>query len=141
MGRFAFACAFGFASLGWLVVLPAGAAEPDPMLARVGAEMYQQYCASCHGTSADGQGPVAPALKTLPSDLTRIAARRGGDFPDSDIARWIDGRFDVVAHGPRDMPIWGRKFSDTIAEGTNPDDVVRGRALTLVEYLKTIQKK
>jgi len=141
MGRFAIACAFGFASLGWFVVLPAGAEEPDPMLARVGAEMYQQYCASCHGTSADGNGPVAPALKTLPSDLTRIAARRGGEFAESDIARWIDGRFDVLAHGPREMPIWGRKFQDTIGEGTDPDEVVRGRVLTLVEYLKTIQKK
>jgi hypothetical protein len=39
------------------------------------------------------------------------------------------------------MPIWGRKFQDTIGEGTDPDEVVRGRVLTLVEYLKTIQKK
>ena len=91
MTRFAIACAIGFASVVGFAVLPASAAEPDPMLARVGAEMFQQYCASCHGTSADGKGPVAPALKTLPADLTRIAARRGGEFPDAEISRWIDG--------------------------------------------------
>ena len=141
MARFAIACAIGFASVFGFVVLPASATEPDPMLARVGAEMFQQYCASCHGTSADGKGPAAPAPKTLPADLTRIAARRGGEFPDAEISRWIDGRFDVVAHGTREMPIWGRKFQETIGAGTDPDEVVRGRVLTLVEYLKTIQQK
>jgi mono/diheme cytochrome c family protein len=141
MARFAIACAIGFASVVGFVALPASATEPDPMLARVGAEMFQQYCASCHGTSADGKGPVAPALKTMPADLTRIAARRGGEFPDAEISRWIDGRFDVVAHGTREMPIWGRKFQETIGAGTDPDAVVRGRVLTLVEYLKTIQQK
>ena len=141
MGRVAFACAFGFASLGWFVALPAGAGEPDPMLAEVGAEMFKQYCASCHGMNGEGDGPVAASLKKPPADLTRIAARRGGNFPDADISRWIDGRFDAPAHGTREMPVWGRQFQDTVGNRTDPDEVVRGRLLTLVEYLKTIQKK
>ena len=53
----------------------------------------------------------------------------------------IDGRFDLPAHGSREMPIWGRRFAAPIAKGTEPDAVARGRILTLVEYLKTIQTR
>ena len=133
--------AWVWVSLALLAAQGSRAEEPDPMLAKVGGEMYQQYCASCHGAGGQGDGPVAPALKALPADLTKIAARRDGVFPEADIARWIDGRFDVVAHGSREMPVWGRKFADHIAEGVSTDEVVRGRVLTLVEYLKSIQKK
>jgi mono/diheme cytochrome c family protein len=129
------------AAIGSLAAGRAAAEPPDPMLAKVGGEMFQQYCASCHGVTGEGNGPVAPSLRTPPADLTRIAARRGGNFPDSDIARFIDGRFDLPAHGTREMPIWGRKLGEPIAEGTQPDEVVRGKLMALVEYLKTIQKK
>lgn len=123
-------------------VLPSHASdESDGVLAPVGKEMFGQYCASCHGTSGEGDGPAASALEVRPADLTRIAARRGGDFPDAEIARVIDGRFDLPAHGSREMPVWGRRFGTSIAKGTEPDEVARGRILTLVEYLKTIQKR
>ena len=113
----------------------------DPGFARVGAEMFQRYCASCHGTGAEGNGPVAPVLKVPPADLTRIAARRSGTFPDAEIARFIDGRFDVVAHGTREMPVWGLTFSQQdVTKGEDPDAVARGRIEALVEYLKTIQR-
>jgi mono/diheme cytochrome c family protein len=136
--RFALVCAIGSAALA---AVTARSAEPgDPLLADPGAETFHEYCAACHGATGEGNGPVAAELKKPPADLTRIAARRGGTFPDAEIARWIDGRFDVPAHGTREMPIWGRVFQAP-APGAEPDDVVRGRLLTLVEYLKTIQKK
>jgi mono/diheme cytochrome c family protein len=118
----------------------ARAAEPDPVLVRPGAETYHAYCAACHGATGVGDGPVAMELKHPPADLTRIAARRGGKFPDADLARFIDGRFDVPAHGTREMPIWGRIFQEKLAPGTEPDEVARGRVLALIEYLKTIQR-
>ncbi len=117
-------------------------AEPtsQPMLAALGAESYQQYCASCHGPEGRGDGPAAAALRERPADLTRIAARRGGEFPDAEIATYIDGRFELSAHGTREMPIWGEQLGESLAEGVHPDEVVRGRILTLVEYLKSIQR-
>lgn len=115
--------------------------QGDSVLVPTGAAIFDQYCASCHGTSGDGNGPVASSLTKPPADLTRIAARRGGDFPDAEIARIIDGRFDLPAHGSREMPVWGRRFGVAIAKGTEPDEVARGRILTLIEYLKTIQTK
>jgi high-affinity iron transporter len=44
-----------------------------PSLAR-GREVYQANCASCHGASGRGDGPVAPALSPRPSDLANPAA-------------------------------------------------------------------
>ena len=47
-------------------------------------------------------------LKAPPPDLTLIAKRNGGTFPDTKIADLIDGRQPKNAgHGTSDMPIWG----------------------------------
>jgi mono/diheme cytochrome c family protein len=105
----------------------------------LGAQLFARYCASCHGPTGVGDGHVARALSRPPADLTRIAARRGGEFPDAEIAHWIDGRFDVPAHGTREMPIWGRRLADPIAEDASGEEVARGRIDLLVGYLETIQ--
>jgi mono/diheme cytochrome c family protein len=118
---------------------PGAAAPARSLPADLGAQLFAHYCASCHGTTGVGDGPVAPALSRPPADLTRIAARRGGEFPDGEIAQWIDGRFDVPAHGTREMPIWGRQLADPIAEDASGEEVARGRIDLLVEYLETIQ--
>jgi mono/diheme cytochrome c family protein len=114
---------------------------PDPLLVEVGAEMFVTYCASCHGADARGDGPAASAFRTAPTDLTGIAARNGGVFPDSSIAKKIDGRFDLPAHGSREMPIWGARLADEIPNFATGDEVARGRVASLVEYLKSIQVK
>jgi mono/diheme cytochrome c family protein len=113
--------------------------DPDPLLVEVGAELFVTYCASCHGTDARGDGPAASAFRTPPADLTQIAARSGGVFPESSIARLIDGRFDLPAHGSREMPIWGARLSDPIPGFATGDEVARGRIASLVEYLKSLQ--
>jgi hypothetical protein len=38
-------------------------------------------------------------------DLTRIAARRKGWFPEVTVREIVDRRY--AAHGPREMPVWG----------------------------------
>jgi mono/diheme cytochrome c family protein len=112
----------------------------DAGLAEMGSEVYQRRCASCHGVDARGHGPASGALKVPPSDLTQIAHRRGGKFPDSEIALFIDGRFDLPAHGSRDMPIWGARLGEAIPESSLAEEVVRGKIATLIEYLKSIQR-
>lgn len=111
----------------------------DPVLAELGKETYQRRCASCHGLDARGDGPVAKVLRKPPTDLTRIAASRGGDFPAGEIARFIDGRFDVTAHGTRDMPVWGQVLSADVPDGRLAEELTRGTVASLVEYLKAIQ--
>jgi hypothetical protein len=85
--------------------------------------------------------PVATALRTAPADLTHIANRRGGEFPDGEIARYIDGRFDVSAHGAREMPVWGERFAELLPGPGIGEEAARGKIAVLLEYLKSIQRK
>ena len=116
------------------------AASPDPVLAELGEPVYLRHCAACHGADGRGDGPSAGALRVAPADLTRIAARRGGTFPDGEVARYIDGRFAVPAHGTREMPIWGERLGDEIPDAEVSEEVVRGQISALLEYLKSIQR-
>lgn len=112
---------------------------PPPSRDQSGAQLYRQYCGACHGPQADGQGPMAPALRQPPPDLTRIAERRGGVFPEAQLARIIDGRDPIVAHGSREMPVWGRRFSEGMPPSAQAEAVRRGQTILLVNYLRTIQ--
>jgi mono/diheme cytochrome c family protein len=145
--RLAVACAFAVCLLACSTTdtssaasaAPPAATAPNAMLVEVGGRAFATHCAACHGTDARGAGPVATALITPPADLTRIAARRGGDFPADEIAAWIDGRFAAPAHGTREMPVWGYRFAEGLPEGELTQELVRGRILTVVEYLRSIQ--
>ncbi len=109
-------------------------------LGNMGRRYYERYCSACHGMDGRGQGPVASILRTPPADLTQIARRRGGQFPAAEISTYIDGRADVQAHGSRDMPIWGERFSDQVGVGSLGEEVVRGNLLVLIEYLQSLQQ-
>lgn len=103
-----------------------------------GRALYLQYCASCHGRNADGNGPMAPALSTPPANLHLLWERYGNPLPDDQIARFIDGRADVKAHGPRDMPVWGEVWRNPKGQGS--EHQVEERIAKLVAYLQSIQK-
>ncbi len=127
----------------WLagVALASGAAiAGEGTSSRPGAELYRFYCSSCHGGDGSGGGPVASALRTPPADLTRIAARRGGSFPDQEVAAYIDGRQEVAAHGPRTMPVWGRVLGKKLERRRDPERAVQAEIQLLVEYLETLQR-
>jgi mono/diheme cytochrome c family protein len=105
-----------------------------------GMEMYQQLCASCHGVSGKGDGPVASLIKIGVPDLTLLAHRDGGEFPTEDVRRTIDGRFDRQAHGARDMPVWGWQFYNSAnANDAEERAVVDSMIDRLVVYLRSIQ--
>jgi mono/diheme cytochrome c family protein len=112
----------------------------------LGAELYARYCASCHGTRADGYGPASSALAGLLQvdvpDLTTLAERNEGHFPFLGVIHIIDGRLDVPAHGGT-MPLWGQVFAlDTEPELGLYGSLVeaRGRVLSLALYLQSIQR-
>src|ERR1035438_2392809 len=46
-----------------------------------GPDLYQRYCAVCHGKDGKGGGPAAAALKAIPTDLTQLSKNNGGKFP------------------------------------------------------------
>ena len=96
-----------------------GAADNQPAVKKVspsrtsaadGKEMFQAYCASCHGKDGKGGGPAAPALKSPPPDITKLTARSNGKFPELRVFSAIRGDLDMPAHGSKDMPVWGTVF-------------------------------
>jgi mono/diheme cytochrome c family protein len=112
--------------------------EPiTPTLANDPKLMFDTYCAVCHAKDGTGTGPAAKALTKTPADLTKISARNGGVFPEAKVTRFIEGDGEVVAHGTRDMPIWGDLFHML----DNDKGVARLRVAALVNYLKAMQKK
>jgi mono/diheme cytochrome c family protein len=105
-----------------------------------GQQVFQRLCASCHGADGRGAGPAAAALRTAPPDLTQLAVRYGGNFPDDWIYQSIDGRVLVGAHGSREMPVWGvelwRKQGAEVAAGLQTEAVID----RLVDWLRSIQR-
>ena len=114
----------------------------------VGEKEYMESCAVCHGMDGMGTGPYAAMLINKPSDLTGLTKRNRGVFPFNQVLLVIDGRFAEAVHGPRAMPVWGsrykaeadRYFADYY--GAHDTEIfIRGRVLSLIDYLDTIQKK
>jgi mono/diheme cytochrome c family protein len=120
--------------VGLLLIAAAGLAAADDVAQ--GRALYLQHCASCHGLTADGHGPMASALTTPPANLRHLSERYGNPLPEDQIARYIDGRADVKAHGPRDMPVWGKRF---YSEGQGSERQVQDMIAKLVAYLQSIQ--
>lgn len=114
-------------------------AQEEVVLAN-GKLEYQAYCATCHGPQAKGDGPMADFLTIRPTDLTQLRKRNNGQFPFWRIYRIIDGREEVRAHGVRAMPVWGSYF--LMEEGGHPldENLVIGRILGLVYYLRSLQE-
>jgi len=105
-----------------------GGIDPD------GAAIYRDYCWSCHGPGARGNGPFTFALKMVPPDLTTLARRNGGVFPRDRIRRVVEG-VGLRSHGDREMPVYGSLF-----QRGRPRDA--GAAITIdkvVTFLESIQ--
>lgn len=112
----------------------------------IGKREYLQSCVTCHGTDGKGKGPFAQALELPVPDLSTLAKRNSGVFPVSRVFEVIDGQQELKAHGPREMPIWGKHYSVSAAPSHddyayNPEAAARARILALVEYLFRLQAK
>jgi mono/diheme cytochrome c family protein len=103
-----------------------------------GRQMYDAYCASCHGQGGNGNGPAAPALKTPPTDLTQLAAKNAGTFPDAHVVQVIKGDSMMAAHGSKEMPVWGPVFLN-LAQHDQAQMQLRVRNLT--KYIALMQQK
>lgn len=127
-----------------LLAGPVIAQQPPPEKATApapetypGAALFKTYCASCHGPSAKGDGPLAGQMRIQPPDLTQIAHRNKGKWDGAKVARMIDGREPVKGHGGPDMPVWGDVFK-TSRDGYD-EESVKGKVRDLMEYLESLQ--
>jgi len=103
-----------------------------------GEEMFKTYCAACHGKDAKGAGPATPDLKTTPPDLTTLAKRHDGKFPEDYVTNVLRNGVKAPAHGSSDMPVWGPLFAKVSGEDQS---IVNMRISNLVRYLESLQAK
>jgi len=132
-----------------LLMLAAGLFSAAPALAQArakqapsisieslaGRDSFEMYCASCHGPTGRGDGPVASELRTRPADLSGLTQRNGGAFPRDRVRRLVAGDDAVSAHGTSEMPVWGlmlRMFES--------DARVRERIENLLTHLESLQR-
>lgn len=108
-----------------------------------GEALYGFYCATCHGNSAVGNGPMSPSLVVAPADLTRLAAGNDGVFPTERVIMRIDGRDPLVSHGSM-MPVYGDFFegSDIMTKSETGQPILTSQPIVdLLAYLQTLQQE
>jgi mono/diheme cytochrome c family protein len=127
------------------------AAQNKPTVKRVpvqtnsvvsGKEMFQTYCSPCHGKSGKGDGPAGPAMRVPPPDLTKLAAKNNGVFPEAEVAEALregpTATPTTSAHGSQTMPVWGPVFRSMSPQTAGLTNL---RIHNLVEYVRSIQEK
>lgn len=106
-----------------------------------GELLFKDNCASCHGVTGQGDGPLSVGLGTAPADLTQIAARRDGVWPMLEVMSILDGY--LKATNPReDMPIIEDLLDNDMVEfdtGNGLTTLVPLKLIEVVNYLETLQ--
>ncbi len=75
------------AGVGLAVLTACAAAEPEPPSGR---QLFLDNCASCHGMSGKGDGPLAAGLPRPPTDLTGLSTS-DATFPTAHVMTHVDG--------------------------------------------------
>ena len=117
-----------------LKVIPIKYTEPYS-----GAQMFKEYCASCHGVTGKGDGPAVVFLKAPPPDLRTMAQRNNGKYPAAQVVSMLTFGPGSQAHGDLDMPTWGPMF-----RSLNPQShaqVAELRVRNLTGFIESIQEK
>jgi mono/diheme cytochrome c family protein len=126
--------------------------QSKPPVPESGAQLYKRYCAVCHANDGKGNGPPpAPSrFKESPPDLTTLAQRHNGEFPEAYVADVLRNGVKMPDyspanmptlmpdHGPAEMPVWGTAFSSMSKSDEAEVDL---RITNLTDYLKSIQTK
>src|SRR4051794_23141880 len=115
------------------IVIPVPKTDPTN-----GKAMFTSYCAPCHGVDGRGSGPAARALKTPPTDLTRLASSHHGKYPETHIVAVLRVGTAGSAHGSAEMPVWATIFGKMSAPNSLDKDL---RTANLTRYLETLQAK
>ena len=110
----------------------------------LGKKEFDAKCAVCHGLAGKGDGPFVNQLMAGSSDITQLTKKNGGEFPTAQVLMVLDGRSEVQAHGPREMPIWGEVYLSEGPHDRPPKDregYVAERLRALIAYLEQLQAK
>jgi mono/diheme cytochrome c family protein len=125
-------------SLAGAAFFVADEGQLPPTYAPSGKQMYKQFCAACHGPNGKGHGPATPTLAKQPPDLTTLAKRHAGKFPEDYVTSVLRFGPGFSAHGSSEMPVWGPIFQ--YIENYN-EAAVRQRIRNLCDYLESLQER
>jgi mono/diheme cytochrome c family protein len=102
-----------------------------------GAELYDEHCAVCHGNDLKGTAS-GPEPYEAPPDLTTLARRHGGRFPDAYVMNVLRNGVVLPAHGLAQMSVWG---TDLRMMGSSDGAQLTARLVTLRDYIRSLQVK
>ncbi len=125
--------------LSLLICLAAPVSAQD---AEAGKALFLTHCATCHGITARGDGPMANMLLLRPPDLTRLTFSFGGTYPITRIVMRIDGRDPLTSHGSP-MPIYGDFFEGwdvAVKAETGQPIMTSVPVVDLLAYLASVQR-
>lgn len=126
----------GLLGIGLAACVKMQADDPAP-----GKVIYDSYCVSCHGPSAQGDGKIAEQLPVAPADLTQLSATNGGVFPAERVMTQIYGYPGRFHQGM--MPEFGPILDGPSVEWTGPDGhtvMTPQSLLDLTRYLEGLQQ-
>jgi mono/diheme cytochrome c family protein len=117
------------------------AAQAEAQVAGVpikGAEIYENYCAACHGNDGRGHGPASTAMRHTVPDLTRLQRQNKGVFPAEYVRKVVAGDIaGITAQGKREMPVFGPVFHAVAWDR----DLGEVKLDMIVSYVASIQQK
>ena len=96
---------------------------------------FVHSCAACHGLDGAGNGPLAPALKAVPPDLTELSSRNNGTFPFLLVRELIANGGGIRSHGEGEMPIWRERFRSYLSPELTEELIDN-----LTRHLESIQR-
>ena len=106
----------------------------------MGQAVFTQYCATCHGASGTGDGPLTEMITSKVPDLTKISMQNDGEFPMLDVIHIIDGRTGLRGHGGP-MPTYGAVFASESFDAEFGSVIyTRAKILSLAYFLENIQE-
>ena len=106
-----------------------------------GEELYSNLCAACHGASGRGDGAAAGAVGSTVPDLTRLAARNGGEWSHKNVERTIAGESRDISRHVIGMPGWQEQFMYLRPGLTSfqREAFARNRIHALTEHIEGLQ--
>lgn len=144
-------CTASLLTLGVATMAYAQQNNPAPQSVDIGQYYYDSHCAICHGLQGSGpdREPYWNLLSKDIPNLTTLSQRNSGVFPFKRVYEIIDGRDDFdrqirLAHGSREMPIWGREFtaqSLSLSPVYDPEAFARMKIVALTDYVYRLQAK
>ncbi len=102
----------------------------------LGKSQFEEHCVACHSAVS---GEIATEGQQMGPDLRLLQPKYGSPLDRDRLARFIDGREELPAHGTRQMPVWGKRLYEDYPQTQGTESVREGTVAIILDYLESIQ--